>query len=125
MVDAIVNLLSNARKYGGTPPVVSLRAHRTERGDLAFEVTDNGAGIPRALHRRIFEKLYRIDNRLSRTQEGSGLGLAIVKHIVRAHKGRVVVESAPGKGSTFRILLTPLAKGAVSTEAADAAPAQA
>jgi two-component system phosphate regulon sensor histidine kinase PhoR len=125
MVDAIVNLLSNARKYGGTPPVVSLRAYRTERGDLAFEVTDNGAGIPRALHRRIFEKFYRIDDRLSRTQEGSGLGLAIVKHIVRAHKGRVVVESAPGKGSIFRILLTPLAKGAVSTEAADAAPAQA
>ena len=125
MVDALSNLLSNARKYGGTPPVVSLRAYRTDKGAVAFEVTDNGGGIPRAFHRRIFEKFYRIDDRLSRTQEGSGLGLAIVKHIVRAHKGRVTVESAPGRGSTFRILLAPVAQGALTNDAADAAPAEA
>jgi two-component system phosphate regulon sensor histidine kinase PhoR len=105
MVDAIVNLLSNARKYGGTPPAVRLRA-RALQGGVAFEVTDNGAGIPRTEHRRIFEKFYRIDDRLSREREGSGLGLAIVKHIVRAHPGaRVQVDSAQGNGSTFRIIL--------------------
>ena len=120
MTDAIVNLLSNARKYGGTPPIVSLHVYRDDKGRVAFEVTDNGAGIPRALHRRIFDKFYRIDDRLSRTREGSGLGLAIVKHIVRAHDGRVVVESVTGKGqttgSTFRILLAPAPKIAVKTE---------
>ncbi|HEY5241299.1 MAG TPA: ATP-binding protein [Polyangiaceae bacterium] len=104
MVDAIGNLLGNAVKYGGEPPVVTLRARRVPAG-IAIEVTDNGEGIPRVEHRRIFDKFYRIDDRLSREREGSGLGLAIVKHIVRAHRGRVQVDSAPGKGSTFRIVL--------------------
>ncbi len=72
---------------------------------VAFEVSDNGEGIPRVEHRRIFEKFYRIDDRLSRQREGSGLGLAIVKHIVRAHRGRVQLDSAKGKGSTFRIIM--------------------
>jgi two-component system phosphate regulon sensor histidine kinase PhoR len=116
LTDALVNLLSNARKYGGTPPIVSLRVYLDDKGRIAFEVTDNGAGIPRALHSRIFDKFYRIDDRLSRAREGSGLGLAIVKHIVRAHKGRVVVESATGKGSTFRILLAPVPKLALKNE---------
>ncbi|MCL2451015.1 MAG: HAMP domain-containing histidine kinase, partial [Polyangiaceae bacterium] len=88
LVDAIGNLLSNAVKYGGTPPVIRLRARRLGAG-VAIEVTDNGEGIPRVEHRRIFEKFYRIDDRLSRKREGSGLGLAIVKYIVRAHRGRV------------------------------------
>jgi two-component system phosphate regulon sensor histidine kinase PhoR len=104
MVDAIGNLLSNALKYGGTPPVIRLRARRVPTG-IAIEVGDNGDGIPRVEHRRIFEKFYRIDDRLSREREGSGLGLAIVKHIVRAHSGRVQLESEPGRGSTFRIIL--------------------
>jgi len=104
MVDAIGNLLNNALKYGGTPPVVRLRVRRARQG-VAFEVTDNGGGIPAVEHRRIFWKFYRIDDRLSREREGSGLGLAIVKHIVRAHHGRVQVESASGQGTTFRIVL--------------------
>jgi len=106
MVDALVNLLSNAHKYGGTPPVVRLRAYTMPKNRVAIEVTDNGAGIPRSEHPRIFEKFYRIDDRLSRRREGSGLGLAIVKHIVRGHGGAVEVDSAEGKGSTFRIILT-------------------
>ena len=130
MTDAIVNLLSNARKYGGTPPIVSLHVYRDPKGSVVFEVTDNGAGIPRGEHARIFDKFYRIDDRLSRTREGSGLGLAIVKHIVRAHKGRVVVESGAGKtgqttGSTFRILLAPAPKLALKTEPHAAAPSEA
>jgi two-component system phosphate regulon sensor histidine kinase PhoR len=104
MVDALVNLMSNARKYGGTPPAIVLRAVAFE-GGVAFEVKDNGAGIPRPEQRRIFQKFYRIDDRFSRMREGSGLGLAIVSHIVKAHKGRVSVDSAEGKGSTFRIAL--------------------
>ncbi len=104
MADALLNLMSNALKYGGTPPVVRVRARRFQ-DKVAIEVTDNGDGIPRVEHRKIFQKFYRIDDRLSREREGSGLGLAIVKHIARVHRGRVQVESAPGKGSTFRILL--------------------
>jgi len=121
MVDAIGNLLSNAFKYGGSPPVVRLRAVRVQ-GGVAIEVTDNGDGIPRVEHHRIFDKFYRIDDRLSREREGSGLGLAIVKHIVRAHHGRVQLESVKGSGSTFRIILEP-ASGAAAA-AANAAEAK-
>jgi two-component system phosphate regulon sensor histidine kinase PhoR len=111
MVDAIGNLLSNAFKYGGTPPIIQLRARRAATA-VAIEVSDNGDGIPRVEHRRIFEKFYRIDDRLSRQREGSGLGLAIVKHIVRAHHGRVQLDSVTGKGSIFRIILAPAAQAA-------------
>jgi two-component system, OmpR family, phosphate regulon sensor histidine kinase PhoR len=105
MVDALVNLVSNAHKYGGTPAVVRVRALITPKGEVGIAVTDNGVGIPRPEQRRIFEKFYRIDDRLSRAKEGSGLGLAIVKHVVRAHRGRVTVDSEPGQGSTFTIVL--------------------
>ncbi|MGD0674620.1 MAG: ATP-binding protein [Polyangiaceae bacterium] len=125
MVDALGNLLSNALKYGGTPPVVRLRARKVHDG-IAFEVTDNGGGIPHGEHRRIFDKFYRIDDRLARMREGSGLGLAIVKHIVRAHRGRIQLDSATGRGSTFRIVL-PTASGRASAPAGaeDEVPAKA
>jgi two-component system phosphate regulon sensor histidine kinase PhoR len=124
MVDAIGNLLGNALKYGGDPPVVKLRA-RSVPGGVAVEVIDNGEGIPRVEHGKIFDKFYRVDDRLSRAREGSGLGLAIVKHIVRAHRGRVQLDSATGKGSTFRIVLpVPRSKSpaSVTQAAAPAAP---
>ncbi len=104
LADAIGNLLGNALKYGGSPPVIRLRARRSPKG-VAFEVSDNGDGIPRVEHRRIFQKFYRIDDRLSREREGSGLGLAIVKHIARAHRARVQLDSVQGAGSTFRLVL--------------------
>ena len=105
LVDAIVNLLSNAYKYGGDPPVVKVVAEKLEDDEVCIAVSDNGAGIAAAEQRRIFDKFYRIDDRLSRAREGSGLGLAIVKHIVRAHSGRVELDSELGKGSTFKIIL--------------------
>lgn len=104
LVAAIVNLLSNAQKYGGTPPRVRLRVEATTEV-VTISVTDNGVGIPRPEQRRIFEKFYRIDDRLSRTKEGSGLGLAIVKHVARAHRARVTVDSVEGQGSTFAFVL--------------------
>jgi two-component system phosphate regulon sensor histidine kinase PhoR len=125
MLDALINLLSNAVKYGGTPPVVTLRVRAMPGNAVAFEVIDNGQGIPRVEHRRIFEKFYRIDDRLSRQREGSGLGLAIVKHVVRAHRGRVQLDSAKGKGSTFRLILprTQPRPSHDAREAGDPAPA--
>jgi two-component system phosphate regulon sensor histidine kinase PhoR len=107
MVDALLNLVSNAHKYGGAKPVVKVRARATPKGEVSIEVIDNGIGIPRPEQNRIFQKFYRIDDRLSRAKEGSGLGLAIVKHVVRAHQGRVTVNSGVGQGSTFTIFLPP------------------
>jgi two-component system, OmpR family, phosphate regulon sensor histidine kinase PhoR len=102
--DALLNLLTNAYKYGGDPVKVSVGVEETN-GFVKVKVTDNGAGIPVSEHKRIFQKFYRVDDRLSREREGSGLGLAIVKHVMKAHKGRVELESYPGRGSTFSLVL--------------------
>jgi two-component system, OmpR family, phosphate regulon sensor histidine kinase PhoR len=104
LVDAVVNLLSNAYKYGGEPRRIVISASQTDQ-NVCISVRDNGAGIERAEHQRIFQKFYRVDDRLARERDGSGLGLAIVDHIVRAHGGQVGLESAPGRGSTFSIIL--------------------
>jgi two-component system phosphate regulon sensor histidine kinase PhoR len=104
IVDSIVNLLSNAQKYGGNPPRIRLKAFARDE-EVTIAVTDNGAGIPEPEQRRIFEKFYRIDDRLSRQKEGSGLGLAIVKHVARAHRAHVTLDSEEGKGSTFALIL--------------------
>ncbi len=102
LVEVFLNLLSNARKYGGTQIKIDARA---DRGGVVISVTDNGPGIPVAERKRIFEKFYRPDLLQTRRAEGSGLGLAIVKAIVQAHNGRVTVESAPGKGARFAVWL--------------------
>ncbi len=104
IADALVNLLSNADKYGGAASRITLRAAADPRW-VRLVVSDDGPGIPRREHRRIFEKFYRADERLSREVEGSGLGLAIVRHVVRGHGGRIELDSEPGRGSTFTILL--------------------
>jgi len=108
LVDAVVNLLSNAYKYGGEPRHIEVGARQRD-GRVWISVKDNGGGIARVEHKRIFEKFYRVDDRLARQREGSGLGLAIVQHIVRAHSGKVELESELGKGSTFSIVLSPSA----------------
>jgi two-component system phosphate regulon sensor histidine kinase PhoR len=102
--DALLNLLTNAYKYGGDPVKIRVTVEESPRF-VKVNVTDNGAGIPVVEHKRIFQKFYRVDDRLSREREGSGLGLAIVKHVMKAHKGRVELESHPGQGSTFSLLL--------------------
>jgi two-component system phosphate regulon sensor histidine kinase PhoR len=102
--DALLNLLTNASKYGGHPATIALSVRATER-DVRISVQDNGLGIPVREHKRIFQKFYRGDDRLSREKEGSGLGLAIAKHVVKAHGGRIELRSAPGKGSVFTIVL--------------------
>jgi two-component system phosphate regulon sensor histidine kinase PhoR len=104
LVDSLVNLLSNAYKYGGQPRRIEVSARATDK-EVAITVRDNGKGIARNEHKRIFEKFYRVDDLLARQQEGSGLGLAIVQHVMRAHRGRVEVDSAPGRGSAFTLLL--------------------
>lgn len=102
--DALLNLLTNAYKYGGDPVKVRV-AVEEGKSFVKVKVTDNGGGIAPAEHKRIFQKFYRVDDRLSREREGSGLGLAIVKHVMKAHKGRVELDSQPGRGSTFSLIL--------------------
>jgi len=97
------NLLGNAVKY--TPQGGTVRASiGTHDHQLILEISDNGPGIPLDEQPHIFEKFYRASNVLENTK-GTGLGLAIVKSIVEGHEGRVWVESAPGHGSTFIVVL--------------------
>ena len=105
IVEALLNLLSNAFKYGGDDKKIRLRAFASN-GGVAFEVEDNGIGISPRDRKRIFDKFYRAEQLLSRKTEGTGLGLAMVRHIVEeGHNGKIECDSEPGKGSRFRILL--------------------
>jgi two-component system phosphate regulon sensor histidine kinase PhoR len=97
------NLLTNAVKY--TPNGGSVTAHlRSEQGQIIFSVSDTGVGIPAADQPHIFEKFFRASNAPQGSQ-GAGLGLAIVKTIVDNHEGRIWVESPPGQGTTFYVVL--------------------
>jgi signal transduction histidine kinase len=100
--EVVLNLLSNALKYGGRH--ILLRA-RARDGGVTIAVEDDGIGISESDQARVFEKFYRANDTLARDAEGSGLGLALVREIARAHGGRVTVRSRPGEGSVFAVTL--------------------
>jgi signal transduction histidine kinase len=101
---AVDNLLANARKYApdGGPYRVGVRRTGDE---VEICVADHGPGIARRDQRRIFQPFERADDRLSRATEGSGIGLSLVRHVAEAHGGSARVESEPGKGAAFTIVL--------------------
>lgn len=98
------NLLDNAINYTPTEGSVTVRG-RLGDGWVAVEVADTGIGIPREHLPRIFDRFYRVDKSRSRDLGGVGLGLSISKALVESHQGQIEVESTPGKGSTFRVIL--------------------
>ncbi len=101
LLRALINLIHNAIKFapGGEVTVYA----RACEGNAVLGVRDTGVGIPREDLDRIFERFYKVDR--ARASQGTGLGLAIVKHTAQAHHGTVDVESSPGKGSDFRMVL--------------------
>ena len=101
---AILNLLNNAIKYSRETKSIRIAAGG-DGGRVLVSVTDRGIGIPRGEQKKIFEKFYRGEDSLVHETKGSGLGLALVRHIMDAHGGEVEVDSAPGKGSTFTLVL--------------------
>jgi signal transduction histidine kinase len=102
MRQVFANLLDNALKYTSGGGKVTIRT-RCEQDRAIIEFTDSGMGIPPEEIPRIWERLFRGDR--SRSQRGLGLGLSLVKAIVEAHGGTVAVQSVPGQGSTFTIIL--------------------
>jgi two-component system, OmpR family, phosphate regulon sensor histidine kinase PhoR len=102
---AVANLLTNAVRY--TPSGGSVAVTWSVRPDGAgeLEVRDTGIGIAREHLPRLTERFYRVDGSRSRDTGGTGLGLSIVKHVVQRHGGELEIESEPGKGSTFRLVL--------------------
>ncbi|MEN8127988.1 MAG: ATP-binding protein [Planctomycetota bacterium] len=101
---AVTNLINNAIKYSDESSRIEISAEQND-DQIHIAVRDEGCGIDKKYHERIFQRFYVVDKSRSRKLGGTGLGLAIVKHIAQVHNGRVTVESQPGRGSTFRIHL--------------------
>lgn len=100
----ILNLLDNAVKYTPAGGEISLALAR-ENGNAEIVVRDTGIGIPESAQPRVFDRFYRVDKARARAMGGAGLGLSIAQWIVEVHGGEISVASAPGRGSTFTILL--------------------
>ena len=107
VLSAFSNLVSNAIRY--TPNVGSVSATWSVNaaGEGEFSVTDTGPGISPEHIPRLTERFYRIDRSRSRETGGTGLGLAIVKHVANRHQANLVIESTPGRGSTFTLRFPP------------------
>ena len=99
---AVLNLLSNALKFSGEARDIDLRLFR-DQNEIVIRVTDRGLGIAPEQQSRIFEKFYRAPTSQNQLIPGTGLGLALVAAILKAHGGRVEVDSEAGKGSTFSL----------------------
>ncbi|HWE63127.1 MAG TPA: ATP-binding protein [Chloroflexota bacterium] len=100
----LLNLLSNAHKYGREGGTIRLSLMRRP-GDVVLGVTDDGPGITAVDQERIFDRYYRSETEAIRHKQGSGLGLPIARALVELHGGRLWVESQPGAGATFWIAL--------------------
>lgn len=109
LAQALEVLLENAARYSPPAAPVVLRVDATAAGEAALRVIDRGDGIPPEEHQRIFDRFYRGASRLEGSQRGAGMGLAICRRIVEQEGGRITLESAPGQGSTFSIIMPPAA----------------
>ena len=103
----LLNLVNNAIAYTPDGGTVTLSLYRRPDGWVRITVADTGVGIAAEDLPHIFDRFWRHDKARSRTLGGSGLGLSIAKSIAEAHDGRITVESEPGKGTTFEVLLPP------------------
>ena len=120
----LLNLLINARHAlmgHSRNGAITIKAAAIDEDELKIQVIDNGPGIPEKLQAKIFEPFFTTKGTAKRGEaKGSGLGLAICREIVAQHKGRIEVESSPGKGTTFNLWLpaaaTPSEVGATASE---------
>jgi signal transduction histidine kinase len=104
VASALVNLLSNAMKFSPDRKEVTVRVFRRD-GAAVIQVEDKGIGISSGDLPGVFKRFYRAKSAVVSETRGSGLGLTLVKHTAEAHGGTVEVESEPGKGSIFSIVL--------------------
>jgi two-component system phosphate regulon sensor histidine kinase PhoR len=110
LIRVFENLVENAIKYGASGGKVDVTMAEAPRGagrpaEAIVSVRDYGPGIASEHLPRLTERFYRVDVGQSRDKGGTGLGLAIVKHILARHRGRLTIESEPGKGAAFTVRL--------------------
>jgi signal transduction histidine kinase len=123
---AVDNLVSNALKYGGEGRWIGVRARAEPARDpreVQVIVADRGLGIDPVDQTRVFQPFFRAASATAAQIHGTGLGLSLVKSIVENHGGRVTLESAPGRGSTFTLHLPVAVEGRAPLPAPDPEPA--
>ena len=104
LIEVLVNLIDNGMKYSLEEKQLEVKTGKD--GEFAFvSIKDNGMGIAKNQLDKLFEKFYRVPTGDVHDTKGSGLGLSIVKHIVDAHDGKVTINSKPGEGSEFKVLI--------------------
>ena len=103
ILSAFSNLVSNAIRYTPDAGSIYVKWDVNPQGQGEFSVKDTGPGIASEHLARLTERFYRVDRSRSRDTGGTGLGLAIVKHIASRHQAQLLIESMPGKGSTFTL----------------------
>jgi signal transduction histidine kinase len=104
ILQLLLNLLDNAVKYTAAGGKVTVGWNANGR-DVELWVRDTGVGIASEHLPHLFDRFYRVDKARSRAEGGTGLGLSICRWIAEAHGGSISVESAPGQGTTFRVVL--------------------
>ncbi|HUU28537.1 MAG TPA: ATP-binding protein [archaeon] len=104
LASVLINLLSNALKFSPANKEVTVKLFRDDE-NAVLQVADKGIGISPAEVSKIFQRFYQSKNKIVSETRGSGLGLTLVKHTVEAHGGRIQVDSEPGKGSIFSVIL--------------------
>ena len=114
---ALRNLVENAIRYSPSGSEVTVSSKKIN-DKIEITVKDSGPGIDKEHHDKIFGRFYRVDKSRDRQTGGSGLGLAIVKHIMRIHNGNVKLESEPGEGASFTLILPYITKSKKVTLAA-------
>jgi two-component system phosphate regulon sensor histidine kinase PhoR len=108
LFSAVANLLNNAVRYTPEGGRIELAWRGREDGGLDLMVRDTCPGIAREHLPRLTERFYRVDGSRSRDTGGTGLGLSIVKHVIQRHGGEIDIQSEPGRGSCFKLVLPPL-----------------
>lgn len=104
LTNVIYNLVDNALKYSPENPVINISLSEKPT-DIIITVNDNGLGIPNEFKKKVFEKFFRVPTGDIHRIKGYGLGLSYVASVVKSHHGNIELESTPGKGSTFTIIL--------------------
>jgi two-component system phosphate regulon sensor histidine kinase PhoR len=103
LAQILINILDNAIKFTPVGGTIAVTASPGEEGFLTVRIADTGVGIPKGEIPRLGERFYRADKTRSREMGGTGLGLSIVKHLMMAHGGRVIIDSALGHGTTVSL----------------------
>ncbi len=104
LLSVVFNLLDNALKYGNPEPSIQIELNGDQQ-NVELSIKDNGIGIPQEYQNKVFEKFFRVPAGDTHNTKGYGLGLSYAAHVVKQHNGIISVDSQPGLGTRFTIIL--------------------